>query len=793
MLHHARLRPPSRDYPADEWNVIEKRFNPEFLAQLETMMALGNGYLGMRGCPEEGGPSAENSTLINGFYETHPIVYGEEAYGFAKTGQTICNVTDSKIIKLFVDDEPFWLPDANLLRYDRRLNMRSGTLDREILWETPAGKQVSIRSRRLVSFVNRHVAAISYCVTLLNAEAHVVISSEMAANEPSVSIDSNDPRQTRAFLGRVLHHRASYSKDCRIVLCHATEKSRLILACATDAALKTSCRHTYKVVHTEDFGQVAFTIEARPDRPIQLTKYMVYHTSQTASPEELCGRAEWTMDRVTTQGIQQLLTGQEQYLKEFWRRSDVRVKDLREDRTKRTTLEIQQATRFNLFHIMQASARAEGTGVPAKGLTGQAYEGHYFWDTEIYLLPFLIYTSPRIARNLLMFRYKMLPQARARAKELGHRGAMFPWRTISGEEASAYYAAGTAQYHINADIMYALRKYVEATGDELFLRECGAEMLVDTARLWADLGFYSKAKGGKFCINGVTGPDEYNAVVNNNAYTNVLARENLRYAAETIEILRSKEPETYAALVHKTRLEPSEVDAWVRAAENMYLPYDERLKIVPQDDGFLDEEPWDFQNTPPDHYPLLLFYHPLNIYRKQVIKQADVILAMFLLGDLFSLEDKKRNFEFYDPFTTGDSSLSSCVEAIIAAQTDDMDKAIRYGMAALLMDLADVGGNVKNGCHVASMGGTWMMLIYGFGGMRDIDGTLSFWPRRAPQENGILRFPLTYRGQLLEVEIGLDNVEYRLREGDALTIRHETEQIHLTPENPVVTRPVSKR
>ena len=793
MLHHERLRPPLRDYPPDEWNIIEKRLNPEFLAQLETMMALGNGYLGMRGCPEEGGPNVENSTLINGFYETHPIVYGEEAYGFAKTGQTICNVTDSKIIKLFVDDEPFWLPNANLLRYDRRLNMRSGTLDREILWETPAGKQVLIRSRRLVSFVNRHVAAISYSVTPLNAEAYVVISSEMSANESSASVDSNDPRQTRAFSGRVLHPRTSYSKDRRIVLCHATDKSRITLVCATDAELETTCPHTYKVVHTEDFGQLAFTIDAGPDCPILLTKYMVYHTSQTASPEELCGRAEWTMDRVTTPGFQQLLAGQEQYMADFWRRSDVRVKDIREDRTKRTTLEIQQAIRFNLFHILQASARAESTGVPAKGLTGQAYEGHYFWDTEIYLLPFLTYTSPRIARNLLMFRYKMLPQARARAKELGHRGAMFAWRTISGEEASAYYAAGTAQYHINADIMYGLRKYIQATGDELFLRQCGAEMLVETARLWLDLGFYSEAKGGKFCINGVTGPDEYNAVVNNNAYTNLMARENLRYAADTVEFLRSKEPDAYAALVHKTGLEPSEVDAWVRAAAYMYVPCDEKLKIIPQDDGFLGEEPWDFQNTPPDHYPLLLFYHPLNIYRKQVIKQADVILAMFLLGDLFSLEDKKRNFEFYDPFTTGDSSLSSCVEAIIAAQTGNIDKAIRYGMAALLMDLADVGGNVKDGCHIASMGGTWMLFAYGFGGMRDNDGTLSFWPRRAPQDNGILRFPLTYRGQMLEIEIGLDNVEYALREGDHLVIRHETEEIKLTQHNPVASRPVGKR
>jgi alpha,alpha-trehalose phosphorylase len=791
MIHHERLRPPSHDYPADEWNVIEKRFHPEFMAQSETMLALGNGYLGMRGCPEEGGPNAENSTLINGFYEISSIVYPEDAYGFAKTGQTIFGVTDSKIIKLFVDDEPFWLPNANLLSYDRRLNMKSGTLDREILWETPAGKQVLITSRRLVSFANRHVAAISYRVTLLNAAASLVISSEMAAHEPGAHTDPNDPRQTRVFAGRVLHCRTSYAKDRRIVLCHATEKSRLTLTCSTDHSLETSCPHTHKVACTEDFGQVAFTIDAKPGCPIDLTKYMVYHTSQTASPEELCGRAEWTMDRVTTHGFQQLLASQEQYMDDFWRRSDVRVSDIREERTKRSTVEIQQAIRFNLFHILQASARAEDSGVPAKGLTGQAYEGHYFWDTEIYVLPFLIYTSPRIAKNLLTFRYKMLPQARARARQLGHRGAMFPWRTISGEEASAYYAAGTAQYHINADIMYGLRKYVQATGDDSFLRDYGAEMLVETARLWLDLGFYSDAKGGKFCINSVTGPDEYNTVVNNNAYTNLMARENLRYAARALNSLRETSPDAYSVLVHKTALEPSEIEAWKRAAESMYVPYDEKLQIIPQDDSFLDREPWDFRNTPSDRYPLLLFYHPLNIYRKQVIKQADVVLAMFLLGNAFSSEAKKRNFQFYDPLTTGDSSLSSCVEAIIAAQVGDSEKAIRYGMAALLMDLADVGGNVKDGCHIASMGGTWMMLAYGLGGMRDDDGMLSFWPRRAPEDNAVLRFPVTYRGQILEVEIRMENVKYTLREGVSLTIRHETEEIQLTRENPGSVRPVS--
>jgi alpha,alpha-trehalose phosphorylase len=214
-----------------------------------------------------------------------------------------------------------------------------------------------------------------------------------------------------------------------------------------------------------------------------------------------------------------------------------------------------------------------------------------------------------------------------------------------------------------------------------------------------------------------------------------MARENLRYDSDTVEALRTQEPDAYDALVRKTALEDSESDAWRRAAENMYVPFDEKLMIIPQDDSFLDREAWDFKNTPSDHYPLLLFYHPLNIYRKQVIKQADVILAVFLLGDTFPAEAKKRNFDFYDPLTTGDSSLSSCVEAIIAGQVGDIDKAIQYGMAALLMDLADVGGNVRDGCHIASMGGTWMTLTYGFGGMQDYDGTLSFWPRRAPQDN----------------------------------------------------------
>lgn len=788
MIHHERVTPPPSVYPPDEWNIIEKAYSPQFMEMTETVFAVGNGYFGMRGSFEEGSPAVNSGSYVNGFYETWPIVYGEEAYGFAKTGQTMVTVTDSKIIKLYVDDEPFYLPRANLLSFDRRLNMRAGTLYRDILWETPAGKKVSIKCRRLVSFQHRHIAAISYQVTLLDAEAPVVLSSEMMANQAPSGDRGGDPRKAKGFVGRVLHPKANYLKDRRIVLCHGTERSQMILACAIDHDFETECSHSHKSKCSEDFGQVVFTVDAQPGRPIHLTKYMSYHTSATAPPSEMCDRVERTLDRAVGHGFYTLQSGQQQYMDDFWRRSDVRVTNVDVQRAKRTTVELQQAIRFNLFHILQASARAETTGVAAKGLTGHAYEGHYFWDTEIYLMPFLVYTSPRIAKNLLMFRYRMLDQARARAKELSHKGALFPWRTISGEEASAYYAAGTAQYHINADIMYALRKYVNATGDEEFLHHYGAEMLVETARMWRNLGFFSQQKGGKFCINGVTGPDEYNTVVNNNTFTNLMARENLRYASETVESLRNKKPDVYKELMRKTGLEETEMDEWKRAAEKMFIPYDEKTGIYPQDESFLDKLPLNLNDVPSEHFPLLLFYHPLTIYRHQVIKQADIVLAMFLLEHEFSLEAKKRNFDFYDPLTTGDSSLSSCIQAIVAAEIGDFDKLVQYSRVALLMDLADVGGNVKDGCHIASMGGCWMVMAYGFAGMRDYNGILTFRPRRPPEATATLQFSVTYHGQLLDVEISPKQVKYSLRQGDGLVIRHEDEEIRLSREDALAIR-----
>ena len=799
MPHRNTVNLPQQTYPCYPWQVIEKKFSPDLLGQTETLYALSNGYIGMRGCFEEGDPVHKSGTFINGFYESWPIVYPEEAYGFAKVGQTMLHVPDSSIIKLYVDDEAFYLPTAQLLSYERSLDMQAGVLSREIIWKTPAGKRISIKSQRLVSFEHRHLAAAFYEVTAIDADAPIEIVSrvhyEPNSSDNSQPANYGDPRQAKEFANRVLLPQACTAEDSRVILAHKTHSSELMLACGIDHTFTSECAVSVSRECAEDSGEVVFAVDAQAGVPIQITKYMTYHTSERSSTQEMCTRAQRTLNRATEQSFEDLLASQRAYLDDFWSRSDVQmetdshadsedVDSQADSQIEEQTKAVQQAIRFSLFHILQATSRTDGLGLPAKGLTGQGYEGHYFWDTEIYVLPFLIYTSPNLAQNLLRFRYGLLNKARQRAEAVSQAGALFPWRTINGEEASAYYEAGTAQYHINADIMFGLKKYVEVTGDQDFLDEEGAEMLIGTARLWHDLGFFAERENGQFCIHGVTGPDEYNTVVNNNLYTNLMAQENLRYAASTLEELKKKRPDRFQKLAIKAGLEAFEIDSWQQAADRMYIPFDERLGIHLQHDGFSDEQPWDFENTPADKYPLLLHFHPLFIYRHQVIKQADLVLAMFLLGDKFSLEQKRKNFDYYDPLTTGDSSLSACIQSIVASEVGELEAATTYAFRAILMDLENLSGNSQDGCHIASMGGSWMTIVYGFSGLRDYGGQISFNPK-LPKWLKRLQFSLTVREQLLAIDLQHESVTYLLKEGNELAIKHQDKDISLVVDAPV--------
>jgi alpha,alpha-trehalose phosphorylase len=771
-------------FPADPWRLTENRYSAHDLGVTETLFSVGNGYLGMRGNVEEGRESHTQGTFINGFHETWRIHHAEEAYGFAEVGQTIVNVPDVKIIRLYVDDEPLLLPVADLVSYERSLDMADGVLRRELLWRTPSGKRVLVKSERMVSFVERHLAVITFEVTMLDDPAPIAISSQILNRQdgqdeyhvPSAAMGQGfDPRKANQFTDRVLQPQAQWGDDQRLVLSYRCTNSGMTIAVAADDELVTENTHEVRTQVDEDLAKHVYRIQAEPGKPVRLTKTVAYHTSRGVPARELIDRCRRTLDRVREEGVAFQHAEQREFLDDFWARSDVEIPG---------QPEIQQAVRWNIYQLAQATARAEGNGVPAKGLTGSGYGGHYFWDTEIYVLPFLTYTSPRYARNALRFRYQMLDAARRRAGQLSQEGALFPWRTINGEEASAYYAAGTAQYHIDADVSYALMQYVRATGDQDFLEREGVDILVETARMWADLGFWRANGDDHFHIHGVTGPDEYTTVVNDNLFTNVMARFNLRVAAETLDAMRLDAPHDYERLRIRLGVSAEETAEWSRAAERMSIPYAEHLGIHPQDSHFLEREIWNLAATPANKRPLLLHYHPLVIYRYQVLKQADVVLALFLQGAEFTPEEKLADFEYYDPLTTGDSTLSGVVQSIIAAEVGYHELALEYFTSSLLVDLENRHANASDGVHVASAGGTWSALAFGFGGMRDDCGRISFDPR-LPQAWESLTFRVSLRGARLKVTVTADTITFVCETGESAEVLVRGQAVRVAAGEPV--------
>lgn len=756
-------------YPVDPWKLVEKTYDLDSAGQAETLFSIGNGYLGMRGNNAEGRKAHEHGTFLNGLHETWPIRHAEQAYGFAEVGQTIVNAPDAKVMRLYVDDEPLSLDEAELIDYSRTLDFRSGKLTRELLWFTPAGKRVRVRTSRMVSFVERHLAVMTMEVTVEDSDAPVTISCQMLNRQdgedeyggaPGRSGKSFDPRKTDKITERVLVPGEYWQDGGRSVLSYRVANSGMTVAVAADHAIETENDYVHRTIVEPDIAKNVYRVQAKAGVPISVTKFVSYHSSRGAPTRELINRCRRTLDRARSEGLAAQYEKQRDWLDTYWAASDVEIDG---------QPEIQQAVRWNLLQLAQAAARADGLGIPAKGLTGSGYSGHYFWDTEIYVLPFLSYTTPLFARNALRMREQMLPAARKRAGQLNEDGALFPWRTISGEEASAYYAAGTAQYHINADVTFALARYVRATGDTDFLHRGAIDIAVETARLWTTLGFWRivDEETETFHIHGVTGPDEYTTVVNDNLFTNVMARFNLRYAALCVRELKESDPRGFALLTARLSLSDDEVEEWERIAESMMIPYSEALGIHPQDSHFLDREVWDLANTPKEQMPLLLHFHPLVIYRFQVLKQADVVLALFLQGGEFTHDEKLADFEYYDPLTTGDSTLSGAVQSIIAAEIGYQDLALDYFRDSLFVDLADLHNNSSDGVHVASAGGVWSSLVSGFGGMRDYDGKLSFDPR-LPAEWTKLAFNLTWHGSKLVVRVRTNEFSVEVLEGDAV-------------------------
>jgi alpha,alpha-trehalose phosphorylase len=746
-------------YSLETWCVREASLDLDVLAQSESIFALANGHLGLRGNLDEGEPYGLPGTYLNGFHEIRPLPYAEAGYGYPESGQTMINVTNGKLMRLLVDDEPFDVRYGRLDAHERVLDLRAGTLNRRVDWVSPAGQAVRLRSARLVSFTHRAVAAVCYEVEAVGEKARIVVQSELVANEPMPE-PSSDPRVAAALASPLVSEDHGARGRTAVELAHHTAVSGLRMAAAMDHVVEAPGRTEVVAESTPDTGRVTVSTVLAPGERLRIVKFVAYGWSSLRSRQALLDQAVAALTAARQSGWDGLLAEQRAYLDVFWDHSLVEIDG---------DPEIEQAARFALFQALQAGARAEGRAIPAKGLTGSGYDGHAFWDSESFVLPLLTYTIPSAAADALRWRHGTLPVARDRAATLGFAGAAFPWRTIAGEECSGYWPAGTAAFHVNADIADAVIRYVDATEDTEFEREVGHDLLVETARLWRSLGHFDR--DGSFRIAGVTGPDEYSALADDNVYTNLMAQQNLAAAAGAVE--------RHPAQAEALGVTAEEAAAWLEAAEAMYVPYDTELGVHPQSAGFTHHAVWDFDRAEDHQYPLFLHFPYFDIYRKQVVKQADLVLAMHLRPDAFTDAQKARNFAYYEGITVRDSSLSAATQAVLAAEIGHLELAYDYLAESVLVDLQDLHGNAGAGLHLAALAGGWSALVAGFGGFRAFGGRVSFAPR-LPTDITRFMFHLWYRARCLQVTATHEAATYVVLEGDPLEISHHGEALLVT-------------
>jgi alpha,alpha-trehalose phosphorylase len=728
----------------------------------ETLFHSANGSLGVRSAFEEGYPAGYVSIrgqYLNGFYDYVSMPQAEKLFGFVDEKQTMLNVVDTQGIVLKVGDEVFNLFEGKVLEYSRTLDMRAGRSERRSLWRSPKGRTVELAVRRMASFALLPLFTIEYTVRTVDFSGEVTLESGHRGAVGNFS-DPNDPRVAAEAFQHILPQAPEWVDGTSVVV-SATSRSKLTVASAVRNQLSRPAK--VSVSTGADAAFQTFTLTLNQGESVTLTKWTAVCDSVRAV--NCRGQALASVSEASSVPLEHWYRKQREYLDDYWAQCSVHVEG---------DPDLSRAVTYNLYQLLQSVGKDPHANIAAKGLSGEGYEGHYFWDTEIYLLPFFSLNFPALARNLIEFRHTTLDAARENARILGHKkGALFPWRTIMGKECSGYFPSGTAQYHIDADIAYSVIQYHQLTGDLDFLARVGAEILFETARLWMDVGHES---GGKFRIHGVTGPDEYTCLVNNNYYTNVMARHNLRWAVRAWKLL--EDAGKLAPLAAKLALTAVEVEGFARAAETMLVPYDDERGINPQDDSFLDKPLWDFAGTPKDHYPLLLHYHPLHLYRHQVCKQADTVLAHFLLEDDQDEATVARSFEYYEAVTTHDSSLSTCIFSIVASKLGQTDKAYKYFEETSKLDLLNTHGNTKDGIHAANMGGTYMGIVFGFGGLRLKDDGLHLNPA-LPAAWSSYDFKVHDRGSRIKVTVDGEGCRLTLEHGPARTLTVYGKQVVL--------------
>ena len=683
---------------------------------LETIFSLANGHFGIRASNPVTN-SSTSGTIVNGFFETSEISYGEKAYGYAKNNQTIIKLPDLRSINVLDENQNEF--NVSELK-DEYLDMDQGMVVSVYVLSNNQNQTIELTLKTVLGQLNNKIVGLNYEFKSNDYVGKLKISKHL--NQVDDANGDDDPRKSRVV------HTLNYSKK---EIDSSTEE------------LKVTTKYSQQSIFMALYNKDSLDQVCEIDKKTNVVLDFIGCVSDVNQK----------LDLTTIPNFETIIFDSKQFWSDFWKKSEVKI--FGDD-------QLDQAIHYNLFQLASSTGRDGKTNIPAKGLSGTGYEGHYFWDTEMYMSPFFAYTNPQIAQELIKYRYSILDKSRKRARDVGvDQGALFAWRTIDGEEASAYYPAGTAQYHIDADVSYAIYRYYQVTGNLDFMKDYGLEIVLETARFWRSFGSFSEINGEKkFCFFDVTGPDEYTAIVNNNYYTNRMAKFNLKFAVELIDKCPEKAEE-----LGVTR---EEKEALLEASNLVYLPYDEQKGINEQDDSAFEKPIWPFEKTPKSNYPLLLHYHPLKIYRYQVNKQADTLLADFLFDDI-SEAQLNREYDYYEKITTHDSSLSRSIFSALAARIGLKEKAYAYFTDTVRTDLTDLQGNTADGLHVANLGGSWLTIVAGFGGVQ-VKNNLLTVDNHLPDQWKKLSIRLSYQGRLLEIAYLPNETTIKVIEGKPLDI-----------------------
>lgn len=756
-------------FVVDPWKVIERGFDPAYSRVSESVFSLANETMGVRGCFDEGGcVDSLRGAYVNGVYDLEQL--NRSYRGIIDKSHFMIPCAEWLMCRITLDDEVLDLGKVQFSDFTRELDMRAGTLTRSFVWTTATGKALRLTFLRFVDMVHREKAYQRVTFEPLNFSGKVEFAS-------TLSFDVKHEGRQRCFW-----------QDARV----AAGNGRMLLQARTSqSGQEVFAGALVDLPAPAKISTDALSATLSASIPLEMGKAAHVDKRVVILFDGTEGDALWqsgvsALSAAETVTLDDALLAQHAYWDSWWRTSDILIEPANEELAASVAAE-QQGIRFCSFQLAQTyNGGSMRHNIGAKGLTGEAYNGHAFWDTEACCLPFYLFTNPNAARDLLRFRYNTLPMAIERAKMLDCTGACYPIATLNGDEACALWQHASLQLQPSTAVAYGVWHYVHLTQDEDFLWECGAEMLLQIARFMASR-VEKSSKSGKYGYYGVMGPDEFHMMVNNNAYTNYMGMRTLAYAAEVLADMQHKQPAAYALLVEKTNLTADEPARWQHIADNMYIPQTED-GLIEQHDGYFDLPHTDINAIPMSEFPLYDHWSYDRIYRSDMIKQPDVLMFLYLYNSSFSQEVKRLNYEFYEPRTIHESSLSPAIHSILAAELDKIDEAVRFFGYATRLDLDNYNRNTREGLHITSIVMAWANIVYGFAGLRSDGDQLRFAPR-LPDRWKRLTFSVMYRGRVIRICMEPSTSTFQLMRGEPLTVLIYGKPCTLDAQAQIIPRP----